>query len=398
MRSLRQALVRALSILTVVVMAAAAFAIPASAQSGGPTIADTAIAVSSLDGFDDNDGDFDVLIQALIAADLVDAVADPGADLTVFAPTDRAFIRLARDFGYRGNNEAEAFDAIVAVLTDLGGGDPIPVLTNVLLYHVSPGSTPFSALKAAGSTDVPTLLGQSFTANQRQLVDAAPSLRNPWIIRSLTDIETSNGIIHGINRVLVPVDVNPAARNIRDESHAPAPTANIVETAIAVSSADGFDSNKGDFDILITAVVTADLAGALSDAGADLTVFAPTDKAFALLARDLGYKGAYDEAAMWSYLVAALTELGSGDPIPVLTNVLLYHVAPESISFAQVRAARSAQVDTLLPGASLTVNVRQIVDAAPSRRDAIIKPSLTDVNTSNGVIHGITRVLLPLDI
>ncbi len=397
MRSIRRALTRALSILTVTVMAAAAFAIPASAQSSGATIADTAIAVSSLDGFDNNDQDFDVLIQALIAADLVDAVADPGADLTVFAPTDRAFIRLARDLGYRGNDEAAAFNAIVAALTDLGGGDPIPVLTNVLLYHVSPGSTPFSALKAAGSAEVATLLGQSFTANQRQLVDAAPQLRNPYIKRALTDIQTSNGIIHGINRVLVPVDVSPAMRNIRGESHNPTPTANIVETAIAVSSADGFDSNKGDFDILIKAVVTADLAGALSDAGADLTVFAPTDKAFAVLARDLGYKGKYDEAAMWDFLVGALTDLGSGDPIPVLTNVLLYHVAPQSISFAEVRSARSAEVPTLL-GSSLRVNVRQIVDAAPARRDARIIPALTDVNTSNGVIHGITRVLLPLDI
>ncbi len=397
MRSIRRALTRALSILTVTVMAAAAFAIPASAQSSGATIADTAIAVSSLDGFDNNDQDFDVLIQALIAADLVDAVADPGADLTVFAPTDRAFIRLARDLGYRGNDEAAAFNAIVAALTDLGGGDPIPVLTNVLLYHVSPGSTPFSALKAAGSAEVATLLGQSFTANQRQLVDAAPQLRNPYIKRALTDIQTSNGIIHGINRVLVPVDVSPAMRNIRGESHNPTPTANIVETAIAVSSADGFDSNKGDFDILIKAVVTADLAGALSDAGADLTVFAPTDKAFAVLARDLGYKGKYDEAAMWDFLVGALTDLGSGDPIPVLTNVLLYHVAPQSISFAEVRSARSAEVPTLL-GSNLRVNVRQIVDAAPARRDARIIPALTDVNTSNGVIHGITRVLLPLDI
>lgn len=397
MHTIRRALTRALSILSVLAIAVAAFAIPASATSGS-TIADTAIAVSSLDGFDNNDQDFDVLIQALIAADLVDAVADPGADLTVFAPTDRAFIRLARDLGYRGNDEAAAFGVIVEALTALGGGDPIPVLTNVLLYHVSPGSTSFADLKAARSAEVATLLGESFTANRRQLVDAAPQLRNPYIKRALTDINASNGVIHGINRVLVPVDVAPAMRDIRSDAGAPAPTANIVETAIAVSSADGFDANKDDFDILITAVVTADLAAALSDAGADLTVFAPTDRAFGLLARDLGYKGKYDEARMWAFLVDALSGLSSnGDPIPVLTNVLLYHVAPQSISFADVRSARSVAVPTLL-GSELRVNVRQIVDAAPSRQDARILPALTDVNTSNGVIHGINRVLLPLDI
>lgn len=398
MRSLRRSLSTTFSIFTVAAVAIAAFALPANAESlPGPTIAETAIAVSSLDGFDDDNQDFDMLIAALTAADLVDAVADPNADLTVFAPTDQAFIGLARDLGYRGNSEADAFDAIVAALTDLGDGDPIPVLQNVLLYHVVAGATPFSVLKDAGSVEIETLLGESITANRRQLVDNAPQLRNPTIKPALTDIETSNGIIHGISRVLVPVDIAPAARNLRPETHNPAPTANIVETAIAVSSADGFDSNKDDFDILITAVVTADLAAALSDAGADLTVFAPTDRAFTQLARDLGFRGPYDEAAVWEFLVGALTDLGDGDPIPVLTNVLLYHVAGESVSFAELRAARSLPVHTLL-GQDLQVNVRQIVDAAPARRDARILPALTDVNTSNGVIHGISRVLLPLDI
>lgn len=398
MSSLRRALTRTLSILSIMAMAVAAFAVPASASSSGATIADTAIAVSSDEGFDSNSQDFDMLIQALVAADLVGAVADPAADLTVFAPTDKAFIRLARDLGYRGHDEAEAFDAIVAALTVLGDGDPIPVLQNVLLYHVSLGSTPFSVLKEAGSVEISTLLeGATVTANKRQLVDAAPSLRNPWIKRSLTDIETSNGIIHGINRVLIPIDIDPTARDLKPHApEAPASELNIVETAIAVSSDQGFDHYKGDFDILITAVTTANLGAALSNSSADLTVFAPTDKAFALLARDLGYKGKYDEAAMWQFLVGALTDLGEGDPIPVLTNVLLYHVAPGATEFKALQAARTATVPTLLPDAELRINVRQIVDAAPAIRDARIIPSLTDVDASNGIIHGITRVLLPI--
>ena len=187
----------------------AALAVPASAADNtGPTIADTAIAVSSLDGFDGNNGDFDMLLQALIAADLVDAVADADADadLTVFAPTDQAFVRLARDLGYaeRGYDEAGAFAYIVEQLTALGGGDPIPVLTDVLLYHVSPGSTFYSALQN-NTVEVPTLLGVSFTAEGRHLIDEATSLRNPRIKNPLTDIETSNGVIHGINRVLIPL-------------------------------------------------------------------------------------------------------------------------------------------------------------------------------------------------
>lgn len=398
MYGLRRGITRSLSILAVMAMAIATFAIPASAQSGGTTIADTAIAVSSLDGFDSNNQDFDMLIQALIAADLVDAVADPGADLTVFAPTDQAFIRLARDLGYKGNDEAEAFGAIVDALTVLGDGDPIPVLTKVLLYHVSPGSTPFAILQSAGSTPVRTLLGVDFTANKRQLVDAAPSLRDPWIKRNLIDIGTSNGIIHGISRVLLPVDLDPVAREIRGHApEAPASELNIVETAIAVSTLDGFDANKDDFDILLQAVLAADLAGPLSAYDADLTVFAPTDRAFMKLARDLGLSSRYDEAKAFEFIVEALTDLGGGDPIPVLTDVLLYHVAPGETEFKQLQAARTASVPTLL-GADLRINVREIVDAAPARGNARIIPALTDVDTSNGVIHGISRVLLPVAI
>jgi uncharacterized surface protein with fasciclin (FAS1) repeats len=368
-----------------------------SAATSEATIADTAIAVSSLDGFDHNDQDFDILIQALLAADLVDAVADPSADLTVFAPTDRGFIRLAKDLGYKGNNEQVAFDTIVAALTELGDGDPIPVLRNVLLYHVSPGAVGYDDLRRT-TTNLPTVLGPELHVTRRQIVDAAPKFRNPWIKSQLNDIETSNGVIHALNRVLLPVDIDPVSREVKSRTEpAPALETNIVETAIAVSSLDGFDHNKDDFDILIQSVLTADLTAALSNADANFTVFAPTDRAFVKLARDLGYTGVYNEEAAFNFLVGALTELGGGDPIPVLTDVLLYHVAPDAVSYSQLRNERTSLVSTL-GGQSLRINTNQIVDAAPKRANAIIIKSLRDVNTSNGVIHGISRVLLPLDI
>ncbi len=390
MRHLFTSFRRALAIVLALAVPVAAFAIPASASSDA-TIAETAIAVSSLDGFDNNTGDFDLLIQALIAADLVDAVNDPNADLTVFAPTDQAFVRLARDLGYSapGYDEEAAFGYIVEQLTALGGGDPIPVLTNVLLYHVSPGSTFYSALQN-NSVEVPTLLGASFTANGRNLVDAAPGIDNPRIKNPLTDIEASNGVIHGINRVLLPVALEEAPHPAVDDS---APT--IAETAIAVSSLDGFDSNNGDFDLLIQALIAADLVDAVNDRSAELTVFAPTDQAFMRLARDLGYDApGYDEEAAFGYIVEQLTVLGGGDPIPVLTNVLLYHVSPGKTSYSELRG-NTVEVPTLL-GASFTANGRNLVDAAPGIDNPRIKNPLTDIATANGVIHGINRVLLPV--
>ncbi len=67
------------------------------------TIADVVIA--SGDGFDVNPGDFDILLAAVKEADLVGALSNPDAELTVFMPNDLAFILLARDLGYQGISE-----------------------------------------------------------------------------------------------------------------------------------------------------------------------------------------------------------------------------------------------------------------------------------------------------
>lgn len=72
---------------------------PAVAQD---TIADKVVAASggaSAGTFDANGNDYDILLTALNTAGLTAAVADPNASLTVFAPRDAAFLRLARDLG-----------------------------------------------------------------------------------------------------------------------------------------------------------------------------------------------------------------------------------------------------------------------------------------------------------
>ncbi|MEM9004572.1 MAG: fasciclin domain-containing protein, partial [Cyanobacteria bacterium P01_F01_bin.86] len=267
-----------------------------SVDSSQLTIAGTV--AQSGGGFDENNQDFDILLTALQTADLVAALDDPEADFMVFAPTDAAFVRLAQDFGFTGTDEAGAFDAIVNALTDLGNGDPVPLLTDILLYHVSAGSRDQSSLQA--DREIETLLaGANFTIEGAQLIDNEPDLADPNFVESLADVPAANGIIQGIDRVLIPLDIpdnEPSSPTIAD---------------IVAQSGGAFDENNQDFDILLTALQTADLVAALDDPEADFTVFAPTDAAFVRLAQDLGFTGT-DEAEAFDAIVNTLTDLGNG--------------------------------------------------------------------------------------
>ena len=157
------------------------------------------------EGFDSSLADFDVLEAAIRAAGLEGALLDEDVNWTVFAPRDSAFLRLARDLGYEGaSDETAAFTHIVEVLTVLGDGDPIPILTDVLLYHVSPWKLRSSQVLAR--REINTLLGVNFKVRRGNvLVDNEPDIWNPRVIA--TDIGASNGIVHVLDRVLIPADL-----------------------------------------------------------------------------------------------------------------------------------------------------------------------------------------------
>ena len=362
---------------------AAAVLLPMGASADGhlPTITD--IVAASGGEFDDNRKDFDILLNAVLAAGLEGALADPEADLTVFAPNDKAFIRLARDLGYDGHDEAGAFGFIVNVLTVLGDGDPIPVLTNVLLYHVSAGAKSVGMVVKSGG--IGTLLGASILPAKLRLLDNEPDLKDPYVILKGANIRASNGIIHTISRVLVPLDLD----NTDNES---LPTI----TEIVVASGGDFDHNGKDFDILLNAVLAAGLADALNNPNDRLTVYAPNDKAFIRTARDLGYHGR-DEAGAFAFIVQALTTLGGGDPIPLLTAILLYHVTPDQLPVKDVLLSES--VLTLL-GATIHPDSvkRTLGDNEPALRDPRVWIRASNIRASNGFIHTINRVLIPVDL
>ncbi len=160
-------------------------------------IVEVAVAASSANGPDDNPYDYDLLIAAVTATGLAPVLSDNSQRFTVFAPNDRAFARLVADLsGSYPASEQAALDTVVATL----GVDKIK---NVLLYHVVAGSKlgPLQVI-FAGSLS----MANRGTVEPRglRLKDDTPSLRDPRLLLYGLNIRASNGVIHTIDRVLVP--------------------------------------------------------------------------------------------------------------------------------------------------------------------------------------------------
>jgi uncharacterized surface protein with fasciclin (FAS1) repeats len=123
------------------------------------------------------------LVAALQAADLVETLQGEGP-FTVFAPTEEAFADLLAALDL----SAEELLADTALLTD------------VLLYHVVPGEVPASVVVTLDGESADTALESASVAIS---VDGDTVIVNDATVVQ-TDIETSNGVIHVIDTVLIP--------------------------------------------------------------------------------------------------------------------------------------------------------------------------------------------------
>ena len=276
-------------------------------------IVDTAVA----------DGRFTTLVAAVGAAELVDTLKGEGP-FTVFAPTDDAFAALP-----------------AGTVDELLKPENKQKLTDILLYHVVSGKV--MAADVTALTSAPTVLGKD--------VAVKVDMGNVYINEAkviITDIETSNGVIHVIDTVLLP----PSDDAMMEKN-------TIVDVAVA----------DGRFTTLVAAVTAAELVETLSGEG-PFTVFAPTDDAFAALP------------------AGTLDSLLLPENKQQLTDILLYHVVSGKVMAADVVTLTSAP--TVL-GKDVTITVK---DGKVFLNDTV-QVIITDVEASNGVIHVIDAVLLP---
>jgi uncharacterized surface protein with fasciclin (FAS1) repeats len=167
------------------------------------------------------------LVAALSAAELVATLQGDGP-FTVFAPTDQAF--------------ADAGIDLAAFTTD----EDIATLTDILLYHVYSGS-----VNAASVTDGLTVAMVNGDDASFTVTGGTVMVGDATVV--LADVPASNGVIHVIDKVLMP----------------PADLVDIA--AVAMST--------GVHESLVAALVKADLVSTLQGDG-PFTVFAPTDQAF----------------------------------------------------------------------------------------------------------------------
>lgn len=267
--------------------------------------------------------DYTILAAALRKAELLETVST-APNLTVFAPDNAAFI--------------------AAGITSLDGLDK-EALTPVLLYHVLGAKVLSSQLPADG---------MAATLSDGEKIYLGYLTNGVVLINGLTqitgvDIEKSNGVVHTINRTLVP------------------PAGDIVDIALALAS--GEDSEFTVLVSLLTNPAFADVTAAIKAAG-NITVFAPTDAAFGAI----------------STVIPTLTEAQ-------IRTVLQYHAVGARVFSTNLV---NGQIVPTLNTQTLKVNIANgavsLTDKSGGADANVIE---VNIHGSNGVIHVIDKVLLP---
>jgi transforming growth factor-beta-induced protein len=272
--------------------------------------------------------DLTSLVDAVIRADLAETLAGPGP-FTVFAPTNAAFQDLLDS-----NADWNSVDDI-----------PVATLRAVLLFHTLSGEVRSTDLS---DTYVNTL---STGPNEEALslqVEVTGAIEFNGDAKPVTvDVEASNGVVHVIDKVMMPPTIVNLALN------------NTAFTRLVEALTDPRHTNINFIEVL--------------NGEGPYTVFAPTNQAF----QDL-----LDLDDDWVTI---------GDiPIATLEAVLLYHVVGGNVQSDQLT---NGDVPTL-GGSDITIDLTNGAQIKTATQTVNI--IITDVQGSNGVVHAIDAVLLPM--
>jgi transforming growth factor-beta-induced protein len=261
------------------------------------------------------------LVAAIDAASLRATLAGSGP-FTVFAPTNDAFAAV----------DADVLTFLLATPAEL---------SKVLTYHVVSGKVMSSDLSSGPVNTLNT--GQSVT------VDLSSGVKINDASVTTADVETTNGVVHIIDKVMIPENLDLSGM---------LPSA--AEAAIATSELSTLVS-------ILTLPGLSDILAAASDDDAEITVFAPTNDAFAAVLTALG--------------LTSINEI----PESVLLDIVTYHI----VGAAALSTDLEATTYETLNGESVTVDLSSGVKI----NEASV--SSADIEVSNGVVHIIDGVLLP---
>lgn len=165
--------------------------------------------ISNGAGDPDNDqSDYDLFARAIRAANYQGVLTEATTSgVTVLAPSDAAFLRTATELGYTGGDEAGAYTALTQVLRNASGGRADALLFDVVGYHIIPSGMNADML-SAGRAET-TYQGAKVVFDGLNVLQVASRLRNPTRVGA--QVTASNGIMHNIDRLLFPIDIDPAA-------------------------------------------------------------------------------------------------------------------------------------------------------------------------------------------
>lgn len=318
---------------------------PIHAQGDGDTETRTIAELLAARANDEEAPEYNTLLTLIQRANssVFEAIADPNANYTLFAPTDAAFEALSRRINLNVFNQITS-DSML--------------LTGVLLYHLVPQTYDADQLTTLadeqGLYTLPTSFGQYLDLTRNE----EGALTVDGLNFQITPLVATNGVIYQLDFVLLP-EVGTLA--------------DVLDTYLEDQDSDAFDT----LYLSVLQSIELDVADSLNDLEIQWTIFAPTEVALNAIVLDGTFSDLLDDSSR-------------------MTNAFQYTVLPARYGSFELMAAIEAAGGTLeletLQGAPLTFTLAD--DGAIRINDTATIIDF-DIDAVNGTIHVIDAALLP---